>query len=54
MRQTSDKKGTADNKICYRLLKHELCCLPIAVQILGYIDHGSASRKAQEVYLGID
>ena len=29
--------------ISHGLLKHEYCHLPIAMQILGYIDHGSAS-----------
>jgi hypothetical protein len=36
------------------LLKHEFCRLPIAMRILGYIYHGSASRKAKKVDLNVD
>ena len=35
-------------------LKHEFRRLPIAMRILGYIYHGSASRKAQKVDLHVD
>ncbi len=40
--------------ISHGLLKNEFCRLPIAMQILGYIDHGSVSCKAQKVDLSID
>ena len=40
--------------ISHGLLKHEFRRLPIAMRILGYIDHGSASRKAQKVDLNVD
>ncbi|KAI2508835.1 hypothetical protein MHU86_5569 [Fragilaria crotonensis] len=40
--------------ISHGLLKHEFRRLPIAMRILGYIYHGSASRKAQKVDLNVD
>jgi hypothetical protein len=40
--------------ISHGLLKHEFRHLPVAMQILGYINHGSASRKAQKVDLNVD
>jgi hypothetical protein len=40
--------------ISHGLLKHEFRRLPIAMRILGYIDHGNSMRKARKVDLDID
>jgi hypothetical protein len=40
--------------ISHGLLKHEFRRLPIAIRILGYINHVSTPRKAQKVDLGFD